>query len=234
MVKDGPFKLEIQGKIIRLEPHACWEQTSHAFIWIRLSWRASLQSDSNNLSLQTWTLHGDKWWLCYHVGKTLDDFIGPLSSLRPAYKCQPSKMSAAVESAVSGTPHLPFLLSLSLSRMETWRPQPPPLAPPPFPYRGLESNSDKMLNVQQPPFLICGTDLDEKAVSSRSRPLWKGFIRYYSLSFLQGRGQRWLLFAPYFMARKIINPCRVHLVHMEVFFRRGYRSTQSKNSLHTT
>lgn len=46
---------------------------------------------------------------------TLDDFIGPLSSLRPAYKCQPGKMSAAVESAVSGTPHLPFLLSLSLS-----------------------------------------------------------------------------------------------------------------------
>lgn len=98
--------------------------------------------------------------------------------------------------------------------------------PPPVPAQGFESNSDKMLDVQQPPFLICGADLDEKVASGRSRPLWRGFIRYYNLSFLQGQGQRWLLFAPYFMARKIIDPHRVHLVHMEVLFRNSLCSTQ--------
>lgn len=45
------------------------------------------------------------------------------------------------------------------------------------------------------------------------------FIRYYNLRFLRGQGQRWLLFARYFMARKIIDPRGVHLVHMEVFRR---------------
>lgn len=98
--------------------------------------------------------------------------------------------------------------------------------PPPVPAQGLESNSDKMLDVQQPPFLICGADLDEKVASGRSRPLWRGFIRYYNLSFLQGQGQRWLLFAPYFMARKIFDPRRLHLVHMEVLCRNGFCGTQ--------
>lgn len=83
-----------------------------------------------------------------------------------------------------------------------------------------------MLDVQQPLFLICDADLDEKVASGRSRPFWRGFIRYYNLSFLQGQGQRWLLFAPYFMARKIIDPRRVHLVHMEVLCRNGFCSTQ--------
>ena len=83
-----------------------------------------------------------------------------------------------------------------------------------------------MLDVQQPPFLICGADLDEKVASGRSRPLWRGFIRYYNLSFLQGQGQRWLLFAPYFMARKIFDPRRLHLVHMEVLFENCFCGTQ--------
>lgn len=46
--------------------------------------------------------------------------------------------------------------------------------PPPVTARGIESNSDKMLDVQQPPFFICGTDIDEKVASGRSRPL-EGF-----------------------------------------------------------
>ena len=102
---------------------------------------------------------------------------------------------------------------------------------PPVPAQRLESNSDKMLDVQQSPFLICGAELDEKVAGGRSKLLWRGFIRYYNLSFLQGQGQRWLLFAPYFMARKIINPHRVHLVHMEVLFRNGFCSTQCSTAL---
>lgn len=98
--------------------------------------------------------------------------------------------------------------------------------PPPVPAQGIKSNSNKMLNVQQPPFLICSADTDEKVASGRSRPLWRVFIRYYNLRFLQGQGQRWLLFAPYFMARKIIDPLRVHLVHKEVLCRTGLCSTQ--------
>ncbi|CAK6951768.1 Double-stranded RNA-dependent protein kinase [Scomber scombrus] len=39
--------------------------------------------------------------------------------------------------------------------------------PPPVPAQGFESNSDKMLDVQQPPFLICGADLDEKVAVIR-------------------------------------------------------------------
>ncbi len=67
------------------------------------------QADSNNATLQTWVLNSDAWWLCGHTGSnSLDDFIRPLSSLRPNQKCQPSKMFAAWESAVSGTPHPSF------------------------------------------------------------------------------------------------------------------------------
>lgn len=46
--------------------------------------------------------------------------------------------------------------------------------PPPVPAQGIKSDSDKMLDVQQPPFLICGADIDEKVASGRSRPL-EGF-----------------------------------------------------------
>lgn len=45
------------------------------------------------------------------------------------------------------------------------------------------------------------------------------FIRYYNLRVLRGQGQRWLLFARYFMAGEIIDPRGVHLVHMEVLQR---------------
>lgn len=114
----------------------------------------------------------------------------------------------------------PFPISVR-NQGETWKADLPL-----FHAQGFESNSDKMLDVQQPPFLICAADLDEKVASGRSRRLWRGFIRYYNISFLQGQGQRWLLFAPYFMARKIIDPRWVHLVHMEVLFRNGLRSTQ--------
>lgn len=62
---------------------------------------------------------------------------------------------------------------------------------------------------------ICGANADEKVVSGRSATLWRVFIRYCNVRLLQGRGQRWLLFTPYFMARKIIDPPKVHLVHME-------------------
>lgn len=57
------------------------------------------------------------------------------------------------------------------------------------------------------------------------------FIWYYNLRILQGQGQRWLLFAPYFMARKIIDPRRVHLVHMEVLCRNGLCSTQCSTAV---
>lgn len=63
---------------------------------------------------------------------------------------------------------------------------------------------------------ICGANADEEVVSGRSTTLWRVFIRYCNLRLLQGRGQRWLLFTPHFMARKIIDPHKVHLVHMEV------------------
>lgn len=67
------------------------------------------QADSNNTTLQTWTLNSDARWLCGHMGRnSLDDFIRPMSSLWQNEKCQLSKMFAAWESAVSGTPH-PFL-----------------------------------------------------------------------------------------------------------------------------
>lgn len=45
------------------------------------------------------------------------------------------------------------------------------------------------------------------------------FIRYYNLRIFRGQGQRGFLFARYFMARKIIDPRKVHLVHMEVLWR---------------
>lgn len=61
--------------------------------------------------------------------------------------------------------------------------------PPPVPAQGFKSNSDKMLGVQQPPFLICGANIDEKVVSGRSTSIWRVFIRYYNLSLLQGRGE---------------------------------------------
>lgn len=56
-------------------------------------------------------------------------------------------------------------------------------------------------------FFICGANVDEKVVRGRSTTVWKGFffIRYCNLRLLQGRGQRWLLFTPFFMARKIID-----------------------------
>jgi len=118
----------------------------------------------------------------------------------------------------------------------TWR------APPPHTHTHTHSHSyflTKGLSLIQarcwmfnsPLFLMCGADLDEKVTSGKSRTLWRGFIRYDNLSFLQGKGQRWLLFAPYFMARKIIDPCRVHLVHMEVTcLGMGFCSTQCSTS----
>lgn len=50
---------------------------------------------------------------------------------------------------------------------------------------------------------ICGANADEKVVSGRSPALWRVFIRRCNPRLLQGRGQTWLLFTPYFMARKI-------------------------------
>lgn len=63
-----------------------------------------------------------------------------------------------------------------------------------------------------------GANADEKVVSGSSTALWRVFIRRCNLRLLQGwvGGQRWLPVTLYFMARKIIDPHKVHLVHMEV------------------
>lgn len=99
--------------------------------------------------------------------------------------------------------------------------------PPPCRPRDLGLMQTRCCLLKQRLFLICGVGLHEKVQSGRNKPLWKGFIRYYNLSFLQGQGQRWLRFTPYSLARKIIAPCRVHLVHMEVLFNQVvFHSTQ--------
>lgn len=182
------------------------------------------QADSDNASLQTWVLHGDAWWLCGHMGRNswwfhqAHEFIMTKSEVPTQQKVYSMRVSCKQDPT-------PFSSIREKPRGDMEN------RPPPVPAQGFKSNSDKMLDVQQPPFLICCAHRDEKVASGRSRPLWRGFIRYYNLSFLQGRGQRWLLFAPYFMARKIIDPNRVHLVHMEVLCRNGLCSTRCSAAL---
>lgn len=138
--------------------------TRHAFVWVTHSWWVYRQADCNNPALLTWILHGDARWLCGRMGEALWMISsGPWVH----YDQSRSANLAKCLSAVCRTPQtcLP-LREKARGDVEN--------KPPPVPARGIKTNSDKMLDVQQPPFLICGADTDEKVASGRSRPL-EGF-----------------------------------------------------------
>lgn len=131
-----------------------------------------------------------------HGRGSLDDFIRPMSSLWPEQKCQLSKM---LVSCVSD-----------------------PTAFPPSPWE-----SEGRRGEQTSPFLPEGSRLIQtrcwmfnsllfsfaaqtqmKRWRVAGADLSRVFIRYYNLRFLRGQGQRWLLFAPYFMAGEDNRPTR--------------------------
>lgn len=123
-----------------------------------------------------------------HGRDSLDDFIRPMSSLWPVQKCQLSKM---LVSCVSDPTAFPPSVR---KRGEMWRTNLPLFLP-----EGSRLIQTRCWMFNSLLFSFAAqTQMKRWRVAGAD--LLRVFIRYYNLRFLRGQGQRWLLFAPYFMA----------------------------------